>query len=150
MRASRCLDMRFPPSRAMLHLCRGSIPEWRPATDSPRGMNNSGSARARGADPSDPAGRRGAPAAGFALLQPDEIRQRFLHAVKELTPEMADELTHPDAKREFALVAAEPLPPGEALVGAVARAAISATARAKPNSRSWSAITSPAWAWAGN
>lgn len=62
--------------------------------------------------------------AGFALLQPDEIRQRFLYALKELTPEMADRLARPDSKREFALVAAEPLPPGEALVGAVARAAI--------------------------
>jgi RimJ/RimL family protein N-acetyltransferase len=66
---------------------------------------------------------------GFALLEPDEIRQRFLHAVNELTPDMADRLTRPDAKREFALVAAEPLPPGEALVGAVARAAISENGR---------------------
>lgn len=62
--------------------------------------------------------------AGFALLEPDEIRQRFLHAVKELTPEVADRLTRPDPKREFAIVAAEPLPPGEALVGAVARVSI--------------------------
>jgi RimJ/RimL family protein N-acetyltransferase len=62
--------------------------------------------------------------AGFPLLQPDEIRQRFLHAVKELTPEMAERLTRPDPRREFAIVAAEPLPPGEALVGAVARVAI--------------------------
>lgn len=62
--------------------------------------------------------------AGFALLQPDEIRQRFLYALKELTPEMADRLTRPDPRREFAIVAAEPLPPGEALIGAVARVAI--------------------------
>ena len=62
--------------------------------------------------------------AGFPLLQPDEIRQRFLHAVTELTPEMAQRLTHPDPRTEFAIVAAEPLPPGEALVGAVARASI--------------------------
>src|SRR5687768_7187025 len=62
--------------------------------------------------------------AGFALLQPDEIRHRFLHAMTELTPEMAERLARPDTRREFALVAAEPLPPGEALVGAVARAAI--------------------------
>ncbi|MCC8362102.1 GNAT family N-acetyltransferase [Lysobacter sp. A6] len=66
---------------------------------------------------------------GFALLEPDEIRQRFLHAVRELTPEMADKLARPDAKREFALVAAEPLPPGEALVGAVARASITESGR---------------------
>ncbi len=62
--------------------------------------------------------------AGFALLEPDEIRQRFLHARKELTPEDAVRLTRPDPKREFAIVAAEPLPPGEALVGAVARVSI--------------------------
>ena len=62
--------------------------------------------------------------AGFPLLQPDEIRQRFLHAVNELTPEMADKLSRPDPRTEFAIVAAEPLPPGEALVGAVARVSI--------------------------
>lgn len=61
---------------------------------------------------------------GFALLTPEEVRLRFLHPLKELTPEMAHRLTHPDRKLEFALVAAEPLPPGEALVGAVARASI--------------------------
>ncbi len=59
--------------------------------------------------------------AGFALLQPDEIRQRFLHAMTELTPEMAERLARPDTRRAFAVVAAEPLPPGEALVGALAR-----------------------------
>ena len=62
--------------------------------------------------------------AGFSLLQPDEIRQRFLYALKELSPEMADKLVRPDPKREFTIVAAEPLSPGEALVGAFARATI--------------------------
>ena len=62
--------------------------------------------------------------AGFALLEPDEIRQRFLHAVKELSQEAADRLTHVNPRTEFALVVAEPLPPGEALIGAVARVAI--------------------------
>lgn len=62
--------------------------------------------------------------AGFPLLQPDEIRQRFLFAMKELTPEMAERLCRPDPHSEFALVVAEPLPPGEALVGAVARCAV--------------------------
>ena len=62
--------------------------------------------------------------ASFPLLQPDEVRQRFLHAVKELSPETLQRLTQPQPRTEFALVAAEPLPPGEALVGAVARAAI--------------------------
>lgn len=67
--------------------------------------------------------------AGFSLLQPDEVRQRFLYALKELTPEMARRFTQIDPRREFALVAAEPLPPGEALVGAVARAAIDDSGR---------------------
>ncbi len=62
--------------------------------------------------------------ASFPLLQPEEVRQRFLHAVKELGPEMLQRLTQPQPRTEFALVAAEPLPPGEALVGAVARASI--------------------------
>jgi RimJ/RimL family protein N-acetyltransferase len=62
--------------------------------------------------------------AGFELLQPEEVRQRFLFAMKELTPEQANRLCRPDPHSEFALVAAEPLPPGEALVGAVARVSI--------------------------
>ena len=60
----------------------------------------------------------------FPLLYPEEVRQRFLHAMSELSPAMAERLTRPDPRTEFALVAAEPYPPGEALVGAVARAAI--------------------------
>lgn len=62
--------------------------------------------------------------AAFVLLTPEEIRQRFLHALKELSPDMAHRLTHPDPRSDFALVAAEPLPPGEALIGAVARASV--------------------------
>ena len=67
--------------------------------------------------------------AGFDLLQPDEIRQRFLYSLKELTPEMAERFTRINPKYGFALVAAEPLPPGEALVGAVANVAIDNTGR---------------------
>ena len=62
--------------------------------------------------------------AGFTLLEPDEVRQRFLHPLKELGESQADRMARPDPRREFARVAAEPLPPGEALVGAVARIAI--------------------------
>ncbi|HZF98661.1 MAG TPA: GNAT family N-acetyltransferase [Pseudoxanthomonas sp.] len=65
----------------------------------------------------------------FVLLGPEEVRQRFLHAVKELTPEAAQRLCQPDPRTEFALVAAENLPPGEALVGAVARASITPRTR---------------------
>src|SRR5687768_13742276 len=67
--------------------------------------------------------------AGFALLTPEEVRLRFLHPLKELTPELAQRLTQLVPKRDFALVAAEPLPPGEALVGAVARASINEDGR---------------------
>jgi len=62
--------------------------------------------------------------AGFSLLQPDEIRHRFLREMHELTPEMAERLARPDPRTTFVLVAAENLPPGEAVVGAVARVAI--------------------------
>jgi len=67
--------------------------------------------------------------AGFALLTPEEVRLRFLHPLKELSPELLRRLTHLDPKRDFALVAAEPLPAGEALVGAVARASLDADGR---------------------
>ena len=67
--------------------------------------------------------------AGFALLQPDEVRQRFLHPMKELSAQQAERLARPDPRRDFALVAAEPLPPGEALVGAVARISIDANGK---------------------
>ena len=46
--------------------------------------------------------------ASFALLEPDEVRNRFLHTVQELSDEDVQRLTHPD-------------PAGEALVGAVGR-----------------------------
>lgn len=60
----------------------------------------------------------------FSLLRPEEIRLRYLHLVKSLSPDYLHDLTHPEKGRAFVLVAAEPLPPGEALVGAVARLSI--------------------------
>lgn len=60
----------------------------------------------------------------FPLLNPDEIRLRFMHPVREMSDDMARRLTHLNRKRQFALVVAEPLPPGEGLIGAVVRAAI--------------------------
>ncbi|MDI1253838.1 GNAT family N-acetyltransferase [Thermomonas sp.] len=68
--------------------------------------------------------------AGFDLLQPDEVRQRFLYPMKELSAEQAERLTRPNTRREFALVVAEPQPPGEALIGAVARIAVDEDGRA--------------------
>ncbi|MCA0394034.1 MAG: GNAT family N-acetyltransferase [Proteobacteria bacterium] len=67
--------------------------------------------------------------AGFGLLRPEEIRQRFLQPLRELPPELARRLTHPNPRNEFALVAAEPLPPGEALIGAVARVSVAQDTR---------------------
>lgn len=67
--------------------------------------------------------------AGFALLQPEEVRQRFLHSMRELSPETVERFTRLNPKTEFALVASEPLPPGEALVGAVARISIDPNGR---------------------
>ncbi|MFT3805304.1 GNAT family N-acetyltransferase [Arenimonas sp.] len=61
--------------------------------------------------------------AAFALLHEDEVRRRFLHPVKALSPDHLLRLTHPPTHEAYAVVAAEALPPGEALVGAVARAA---------------------------
>ncbi len=65
----------------------------------------------------------------FPLLEPYEIRQRFLTPMAELPEEQAARLCRPDPQSEFALVAAEPLPPGDALVGAVARARVPEGAR---------------------
>lgn len=62
--------------------------------------------------------------AAFSLLEPEEVRQRFLFPMKEMSAEQAQRLTRSNTRREFALVVAEPLPPGEALVGAVARVAV--------------------------
>jgi GNAT superfamily N-acetyltransferase len=58
---------------------------------------------------------------GFALLTPDEVRMRYQHPMKSLSEDYVQRLTHPRKGREFVLVLAEPLPPGEALIGAVAR-----------------------------
>ena len=52
--------------------------------------------------------------AGLALLEPEVLRRRF--------PDTG-QLTRPDPRREFVIIASEPLPAGEALVGALARAA---------------------------
>lgn len=62
--------------------------------------------------------------AGFSLLQPDGIRHHFQQEMRELSPQMAERLARPDPRTTFVLVAAENLPPGEAMVGAVARAAV--------------------------
>ncbi len=62
--------------------------------------------------------------AGFSLLSPEDIRFRFFHPMRELSDDLAQRLTQLDDLREFALVISEPLPPGESLIGAVARLAV--------------------------
>lgn len=62
--------------------------------------------------------------AAFALLEPNEARLRLVSPMTEMSPEMAEKLSHPDPRSEFAIVVAEPLPPGEAVVGAMARATV--------------------------
>ncbi len=57
----------------------------------------------------------------FLQLTPNEVRMRFMHPIKELTPQYASKLAHIDTKREFALVLVEAKPPDEALIGAVVR-----------------------------
>jgi RimJ/RimL family protein N-acetyltransferase len=59
--------------------------------------------------------------AGFALLSPEEVRLRYQHPMKSLSEDYLHRLTHPQHRSDFVLVIAETLPPGEALVGAVAR-----------------------------
>lgn len=60
----------------------------------------------------------------FARLSPEEIRMRFLHPITELTPAFAEQLCATDTTKAFAVVVTDPLPPGEAAIGAVARLAI--------------------------
>lgn len=63
-----------------------------------------------------------APIAGaFDLLGEDEVRKRYLHPVKALGLDYLTQLVRVVPGECFAVVAAEPLPPGEALVGALAR-----------------------------
>ncbi len=62
--------------------------------------------------------------AGFALLGPEEIRQRLVAPLPELSAEMADRLTRPDPRTEFALVAADHRVAGRQRLGGVARVAM--------------------------
>ena len=61
--------------------------------------------------------------AALPLLQPDQLHGSFLQG-RSATPETLERLSKPDPRREFALVASEPLQPGEAVIGAVARVGV--------------------------
>ncbi|MFT4248753.1 MAG: GNAT family N-acetyltransferase [Pseudomonas sp.] len=60
----------------------------------------------------------------FDLLEPAEIRKRLVRPASDITPDQLQRLTHPNPKNEIVLVAAETLPPGEAVIGAIARATV--------------------------
>lgn len=66
----------------------------------------------------------------FHNLTPEEVRMRFMHPIRELTPRYAVQLASPDPEREFALVLVEAKPPEEAGIYAVARARIDDTGKA--------------------
>jgi RimJ/RimL family protein N-acetyltransferase len=61
---------------------------------------------------------------GFRTLSPEDVRFRFLHPMRELSPEEARRLADIDRRRAFALVVAEPGEPGRVGGGAVARVAV--------------------------
>jgi RimJ/RimL family protein N-acetyltransferase len=62
--------------------------------------------------------------ASFGALSPEEVRLRFQAPLREMGAEMAHRLCNIDPAGEFALAVTEPLPPGEALIGAVVRASL--------------------------
>ena len=66
---------------------------------------------------------------GFSVLTPEEVRMRYQHPMKSLDENYLHRLTHPQRGRDFVLVLAENSPPGEALVGAVARLSQTAESR---------------------
>lgn len=95
---------------------RNRMPPWHEHFKAPSGRE----LLIRPIRPEDAAPLQGA----FSLFGPEEVRDRFLQAVNELSDQTAERLTHPNPKTEICLVAAEPEAPGDAVVGAVARASI--------------------------
>lgn len=95
---------------------RNRMPPWHEHFKAPNGRE----LLIRPIRPEDAAPLQGA----FDLFGPEEVRDRFLKSVDALSDETAERLTHPSPKTEICLVAAEPEPPGEAVVGALARATI--------------------------
>jgi len=61
--------------------------------------------------------------AALPLLQPDELHGSFLQG-QAPTAATLERLSKPDPRRELTLVASEPLQPGEAVIGAVARVGV--------------------------
>lgn len=66
----------------------------------------------------------------FRELTPEEVRFRFFHPIRELSPELARSLSTLDPEQAFALVVIEARPPDRARLGAVARVALDPDGRA--------------------
>jgi acyl-CoA synthetase (NDP forming)/GNAT superfamily N-acetyltransferase len=58
----------------------------------------------------------------FDRLSPEEVRMRFLYPMGSMSHDLAARLTQLDYDREVALVLADPVPAGQALIHAVVRA----------------------------
>lgn len=65
----------------------------------------------------------------FHTLSPHDVRMRFMHPLKELTPEYAKKLTEINPDQAFAIVLVEAKPPAQALITAVARTAVDDTGK---------------------
>ena len=62
--------------------------------------------------------------ASFELLQPDDVRAHLLEGADAMGVDQSRRLAHPDTRSEFTLVVSEQLPPGEAMILGLARAAM--------------------------
>ncbi|GGK09852.1 GNAT family N-acetyltransferase [Luteimonas terricola] len=67
--------------------------------------------------------------ASFELLQPDAMRTHLLGGVHRMGTDLSRQLSQPDTRNEFTLVVSEQLPPGEAMILGMARAAVAAGSR---------------------
>lgn len=62
--------------------------------------------------------------AGFELLEPGRTRHHALQGAHAMSVEQSREFAQPEARSEFTLVVSEPMPPGEAVISGLARAAV--------------------------
>lgn len=107
---------RRPNATAATRLTRERLGVWRERLVLPNGRE----VLVRPIEPLDADALR----ASFRALSPEEVRLRFQAPLREMGAEMAHRLCNVDAASGFALAVTEPLPPGEALIGAVVRASI--------------------------
>lgn len=107
---------RRPNATAAPRLTRERLGVWRERLLLPNGRE----VLVRPIEPGDADALR----ASFRALSPEEVRLRFQAPLHEMGADMAQRLTSIDPAAGFALAVTEPLPPGEALIGAVVRASI--------------------------